>query len=63
MSHFGEAQTEDDLPSWCRGEVIADDDRDRTDEPSEAGDTALTTWLDGYQPTLEPMEALLEPKE
>jgi hypothetical protein len=60
---FHDAPTPEDLPPSHLGEWIPEDDRDRTDEPSEAGDTALTTWLDGYQPTLEPMEALLEPKE
>jgi hypothetical protein len=38
MSHFGESLHPDDLPSWCRGEVIADDDRDSTDEPDEVGE-------------------------
>lgn len=40
----------DDLGSWHQGDARLEQER---------SDTAVTDWLDGYQPTLEPIEALI----
>lgn len=53
MSHFAESLHPDDRPPWHQGEPIEED------EPSEVADTALTDYLGGRQPVLEPVEALL----
>ena len=54
MSHFYESQTPEDLPRSHQGEYWPDE----SDE-TEASDTALTDYLGGRQPLLEPIEALL----
>jgi hypothetical protein len=60
MSHFYESLHPEDLPRSHQGDPWPEaDDRDVGDEPTETSDTALTDYLGGRQPVLEPIEALL----
>jgi hypothetical protein len=62
---FHNAATPEDLPQWSQGEpiceadLIVDEPRDVVDAPTETRDTAVTDWIGGRQPVLEPVEALL----